>query len=71
MYTEIKDMLESIMKDGVTYMPARDVLVKHDGDGFTVYVDGEEYGYYPKIRELIKDIQELQNDRPFTKEVVI
>lgn len=64
---EIREMLKSIQQDGVKYMPARDVIVQYDGEGFNMWIEGEEYGYYPTISSIVPDIKELQNDRPFVK----
>lgn len=68
---EIKEMLSSIKKDGVKWMCARGVIVTPDEQGFGIEVDKEEYAYSSTIREIIPDIQELQESRPFIKSVTI
>lgn len=64
---EIREMLQSISKDGVKYLAARDVIVKWDFEakGYTMWVDDEEYGFYSTIKDILPDIKQLQDDRPF------
>jgi hypothetical protein len=62
---EVKEMLEQIMKDGVKYMAAWKVGVHWEGDGFSMWVDGEEYGWYPDIKSILPDIMEFRENRPF------
>jgi hypothetical protein len=65
--TEIRETLQAIKEDGYRWLCAHKVTVTPDEDGFTIDIDGEEYGYYSSIREIIPDIRELQSDRPFPR----
>ncbi len=69
---ENKEMLRSIKKDGIRWLCARGVIVSYDGDGFSMEVDKEEYGYYFSEKEILPDIEEFQKDRPFPlKEMLV
>lgn len=71
MRNENMEMLKSIKQDGKTWLCARDALVHYEGEGFVLTVNGEEYGWYPNMKEILPDIKELQEDRPFIKKEML
>lgn len=64
---EMMEVLKAIREDGKKWLAAPDVIVYWDGEGYTMEVDGEEYGWYKNMKEIVPDIKEFAEERVWAK----
>lgn len=69
MDSNTREMLKDIReRDGaIRFLAARGVIVSWSDGGYSVEVDGEEYGWYSTIGSMKEDLTQLQEDRVFIK----